>query len=245
MLKRLSERARSSTVARNAGWMFLGQGVSIVNQGLYFLLLARLLGVGEYGALVGAGAAVGMLSQYSSVGSGFVFLRYVGATRSRFSEYWGSILVLTVSVGLLLTLVLHILGRVLLPHTPVMLLLSLALADCVCSQLTLCCGQIFQTYERMRITAILNMATNVARMLLAGCSVSIVQQQRSGHTPRSQSPSALLQPPSSSSCGTSVDRHSASGSCDHNWARALSFQSLDRPPLPTTTLIRRCWAITV
>jgi O-antigen/teichoic acid export membrane protein len=168
MLKRLSERARSSTVARNAGWMFLGQGVSIVNQGLYFLLLARLLGVGEYGALVGAGAAVGMLSQYSSVGSGFVFLRYVGATRSRFSEYWGSILVLTVSVGLLLTLVLHILGRVLLPHTPVMLLLSLALADCVCSQLTLCCGQIFQTYERMRITAILNMATNVARMLLAG-----------------------------------------------------------------------------
>lgn len=163
------QKMKSSTFARNAGWMFFGQGVSIVNQAVYFLLLARLLGVSEYGVLVGAGAAVSMVSQYSSLGCGFLFLRYVGPRHELFSRYWGSILSVTVIMGLLLTALLHFAGRTLLPATPVALLLSLALADCVCSQLTLCCGQIFQTYEKMRLTATLNMATNAARMVLAGC----------------------------------------------------------------------------
>jgi O-antigen/teichoic acid export membrane protein len=169
MLRAWVEKMKSSAVARNAGWMFVGQGISIINQGIYFVLVARLLGVAEYGVLVGAGAAVAMVSQYSSLGCGFLLLRYVGSQRGRFSEYWGSILVVTTGMGLLLSVGLHLAGRVLLPATPVALLLCLALADCVCSQVTLCCGQVFQTYEQMRMTATLNMATNVARMVLAGC----------------------------------------------------------------------------
>jgi O-antigen/teichoic acid export membrane protein len=160
---------QQSTVARNAGWMLAGQGLSVVNQAIYFLILARLLGVAQYGVLVGAGAAVAMVSQYSSIGSGFLLLRYVGSQRGRFSDYWGSVLVTTITVGLVLAGTLHLLGRLLLPATPAGLLLSLALADCVCSQLTQCCGQVFQTYERMRITATLNLAINAARMVLAGC----------------------------------------------------------------------------
>lgn len=169
MLSRWRRRLQESTVARNAGWMFAGQCLSLVNQAIYFLLLARLLGVAQYGVLVGAGAAVAMVSQYSSLGSGFLFLRYVGSQRGRFSDYWGSILAITLVVGLVLAGALHLLGRLLLPATPVALLLSLALADCVCSQLTQCCGQIFQTYEKMGITATLNSATNAARMVLAAC----------------------------------------------------------------------------
>jgi len=169
MLSAWVQKLRSSTVARNAGWMFVGHGVSIVSQGIYFVLIARLLGVSEYGLLVGAGAVVSLVSQYSSLGAGFLFLRYVGSGRGRVAEYWGSILAVTVSVGLLLSAGLHLAGRLLLPGTPAALLLSLALGDCVCSQLTLCCGQVFQTYERMRYTALLNMATNGARAVLAAC----------------------------------------------------------------------------
>ncbi len=169
MLRAWMERTKSSTAARNAAWMFVGQGFSIVNQGVYFLLVGRLLGVTEYGILVGAGAAVSMVSQYGSLGAGFLFLRYVGPRRELFARYWGSILLVTVTMGLLLTGLLQALARVLLPATPMGLLLSLALADCVCSQVTLCCGQIFQTFEQMRLTALLNMATNAARAVLAGC----------------------------------------------------------------------------
>ena len=38
---------RASTLARNAGWMLVGQGFNLVFQGGYFILLARLLGVSE------------------------------------------------------------------------------------------------------------------------------------------------------------------------------------------------------
>jgi len=169
MLRGWIKRTGTSTAARNAAWMFAGQGFSIVNQGIYFLLVARLLGVSEYGLLVGAGAAVGLVSQYSSLGSGFLFLRYAGRRRELFAKYWGSILLVTLTVGLLLTALLQAVASRLMPATPVALLLSLSLADCVCSQLTLCCGQIFQTYEQMRLTALLNMATNCARAVLAGC----------------------------------------------------------------------------
>ena len=34
---------RSSTLGHNAAWMFAGQGLSIICQAVYFVLLARLL----------------------------------------------------------------------------------------------------------------------------------------------------------------------------------------------------------
>ena len=59
-----------SRLAKNASWMFLGQGVNFAVQACYFILLARLLGADQYGILVGAAAAVSLLSQYSMLGSG-------------------------------------------------------------------------------------------------------------------------------------------------------------------------------
>src|ERR1700761_9081342 len=79
-----------SRLARNAGWMFLGQGISFVVQGVYFVLLARLLGANEYGIYVGAAAAVSLLSQYSTLGSSLLLVREVSRQHSRFPEYWGN-----------------------------------------------------------------------------------------------------------------------------------------------------------
>ena len=59
---------------RNAGWLFAGQGLSFVVQGFYFIVLARLLGTTQYGLLAGAVALVAVVSQYSTFGSGLLFL---------------------------------------------------------------------------------------------------------------------------------------------------------------------------
>src|SRR5258708_38466615 len=72
LVKRLMRDQLRSRLARNAGWMFLGQGVSFAVQACYFVLLARLLGADQYGIFVGAAAAVSLLSQYSTLGSGLV-----------------------------------------------------------------------------------------------------------------------------------------------------------------------------
>jgi hypothetical protein len=78
------ETAVSGQLAKNASWMFLGQGVSFVVQAGYFILLARLLGADRYGIFVGAAAAVSLLSQYSMLGSGMVLLRQVSRHNSEF-----------------------------------------------------------------------------------------------------------------------------------------------------------------
>lgn len=167
MRDRLLSKFRNSTLARNAGWMFIGQGISTLNQGIYFLVLARLLGLTQYGVLVGAGAVVCLVGQYGSLGFGYVFLRYVGQDRQRFPVYWGNMLLLTAVLGTVLVAGLYVAAPWLLRSTPVSLLVCLAIGECLCSQLTLCCGQVFQTYERMSLTATLNLLTNFLRMVLA------------------------------------------------------------------------------
>jgi O-antigen/teichoic acid export membrane protein len=77
-------------LAKNAIWMFLGQGVAFAVQGCYFILLARLLGADQYGILVGATAAVSLLSQYSTLGSGLVLVRRVSRHHADFQQYWAT-----------------------------------------------------------------------------------------------------------------------------------------------------------
>jgi O-antigen/teichoic acid export membrane protein len=160
-------RLKRSTLARNAGWMFAGQGLSFVTQGLYFIALARLLGSAQYGILAGAAAIVAMVSQYSTLGSGLVFLRYVSPDHSRFREYWGNILLCTASLGSLLVVVLYFCGSWLIGKQSVSVLLLLAIGDCCFGQLSTCASQVFQAFERMQTTAALSLMTNLLRLLVA------------------------------------------------------------------------------
>ena len=60
--------------------------ISVICQGCYFVLIARLLGNAGYGVYVGAIAVVSILSQYSALGSHSVFLRYVSAQPELFLD---------------------------------------------------------------------------------------------------------------------------------------------------------------
>ncbi len=110
------KRAQQSALVRNATWLFAGQGLSFLIQGVYFIVLARLLGTAQYGLLAGAIALVAVVSQYSTLGSGLLFLRYVSPDHTRFGLYWGNILLSIGAMGGLLVLGLrcagpHLVGR--------------------------------------------------------------------------------------------------------------------------------------
>jgi len=160
-------RARKSALLRNAGWLFAGQGLSFVAQAVYFIVLARLLGTTQYGLLAGAVALVAVVSQYSSLGSGLLFLRYVSPDHGRFREYWGNVLMSVCLLGLLLALGLRLSGRWLVGEASVPLLLPIAISDCLFQQLSTCAGQVFQTFEKMKFSAALTLLNNIARCLLA------------------------------------------------------------------------------
>jgi O-antigen/teichoic acid export membrane protein len=171
-----TRRLATSPLARNAGWMFGGQVASLGIQAAYFVVLARLLGSGEYGILAAAAALVNILSQYSGMGSGLLFLRYVSPDHSRFREYWGNILLSIGLVGTLAAIALHLAGRWMLGQAGASILVVLAIGDCLCGQLTSSAAQVFQTFEKMRTTASLNFLTNSVRLVLVVCMALVVHR---------------------------------------------------------------------
>ena len=160
-------RARKSLLVRNASWLFAGQGLSFVAQAFYFVVLARLLGTRQYGLLAGAVALVAVVSQYSTLGSGLLFLRYVSPDHSRFRIYWGNVLMSVLLLGALIVLALRFSGRWLVGSESVPLLFPLAIGDCLFGQLSSCAGQVFQTFEKMKFSAALTLLSNIARCLVA------------------------------------------------------------------------------
>jgi O-antigen/teichoic acid export membrane protein len=162
-------------LAKNASWMFLGQGVSFVVQACYFILLARLLGADQYGIFVGAAAAVSLLSQYSTLGSGLVLVRQVSRDHSEFPRYWGNVLITTFSVGLVVIMALARFGGWMVGPASASVLVLVAVSECTCARLAEGGGQAFQAFERLKLTAVLTSLTNIARLMIAAGMVLLLR----------------------------------------------------------------------
>jgi O-antigen/teichoic acid export membrane protein len=147
--------------------MMAGQGTSVVVQTLYFIVLARLLGATQYGILAGATALIAVASQYSSLGSGFVFLRHVSPDLSKFRLYWGYVLTTTLLGGSVIVIVVVLASHWLLHNVSPIIILCLALGDGLFGQITSGAAKVFQTFERMHFTAFINLLTNTLRLCAA------------------------------------------------------------------------------
>jgi O-antigen/teichoic acid export membrane protein len=156
---------RTSTLAHNIAWMLAGQGCNFVLQAGYFVLVARLLGVTEYGVFAGAFALVNSVTPYSSLGSSMVFMRYVSADRAGAQAYWGNILAVTAGSNLLLLPSLAFIGDRLFGPGSACLIIVLALANCFMSQVVNSAGTVFQTFEQLHTTASLRALSNFLRLL--------------------------------------------------------------------------------
>ena len=146
--------------------MLVGQGLSVLFQAAYFILLGRFLGSTEYGIYVGAVAIVYIVSQYAPLGSHSVFLRYVSVEARLFSIYWGNCLVTTMSLGTILVVLLTWLGPHFAHSYTRSTMFYIAISECLCVQITLGAGRVFQAFEKMRLTALLNLSISFLRTLL-------------------------------------------------------------------------------
>jgi O-antigen/teichoic acid export membrane protein len=169
-MKFLTEELRkihNSALARNAGWVFIGQGLGFLLQAIYFVLLARLLGTKEYGIYAGAFALASMPSAYSTLGTGTLLIRYVSSNKKLLPLYWGNVLVVTSVTSFLVVGILHVVAKHLLDPMSASIVILCAIGNCFCSQIATCAGQVFQTFEKLRVTATLSLLTNFLRFLAA------------------------------------------------------------------------------
>lgn len=143
-----------------------GQGVRFLIQAVFFTVIARSLGVGNYGSFVGVVALVGILYPFGALGSGNLLIRSVALDKSSFASAWGRAIVTTIFCSAFLVTAVLLLARFVLPAAiPLRLVLLVAVADILCLSFTTIALQAFQSFEQMQWTAAIHVCFNASRLM--------------------------------------------------------------------------------
>jgi O-antigen/teichoic acid export membrane protein len=170
----IAARLRRSVVARNTAWITLGQGGRTVLQAAYFVIIARTLGPGGYGAFVGAAALSALAAPFAAMGAGNVLIQNVARDERSFHRYWGGALSTTLAGGVLSVGVVVLAARAVLPATiPTILVVCVAVSDLLFNTVLFLCGQAYQAVEKMQRTAQLPIVTTSLRLVAAVVFISV------------------------------------------------------------------------
>jgi len=149
---RLPERG----LATGAAWLLGAQGIRLVAQIVYFVLLARRLGTAGYGAFAGALGAISLMVPFAGMGAGIFLIR--GVTRGVHTpdHWWGRAVLTVVRGGAVLALAVIAFGWLLLHgRIPFWLLVGVTVSDIMLLPLIEVSGQAFQALDRLDRTALI------------------------------------------------------------------------------------------
>jgi O-antigen/teichoic acid export membrane protein len=164
----LKGRLTESVLFRNSLWFFGGSGVRLVLQAVYFLLIARALGVEQYGAFIGAVSVAALVAPFSSLGTGFILIKNVARDRANFARYWGAAMILTVFGGaILVCLVLLVSLGIWSNSLPLGVLFLVGASDIILVRVLELSAQAFTAVEVLRKNSELYVVLSVARTLAA------------------------------------------------------------------------------
>ncbi|MBV8673233.1 MAG: oligosaccharide flippase family protein [Acidobacteriaceae bacterium] len=173
-MKYVLQSFQRSSMARNTLWMLGGNGLKLVIQAAYFVLIARSLEPAQYGAFVAVVAVAAIVSPFVGLGTSNLIIRNTARDPESFPRSWGNGLLVTgVSGAIALVLVLSCVF--LLPsglHWSVLLLV--AAADLVFGRIVDFCGFAFSAGNRFAATAQLNMWSSLSRLLGLGILIAFV-----------------------------------------------------------------------
>ncbi|MGC1300208.1 MAG: oligosaccharide flippase family protein [Alloacidobacterium sp.] len=154
-------------LAHNAIWVTAGQVCSVAVQAGYFVVLTQLLGAKEFGLYAVVIAIVSVVSQYANLGAGFVLLRYGSMDESAIPVYWGNVLLALALCGLPVVVAICLYAHINLNSASLQLVGTVSISECICFALVAAAAQAYQSRERMRSSAALNLANNLFRLITA------------------------------------------------------------------------------
>jgi O-antigen/teichoic acid export membrane protein len=173
-MKRHLQRLQGSAIAKNTLWMLGGNGLKLVIQAAYFILIARSLEPAQYGAFVAVVAIAAIVSPFVGLGTSNLIIRNVARDPASFSRSWGNGLLVTMtSGGAGLVVVLSCIF--LLPanlHWSVLFLV--AAADLIFGRIVDFCGFVFSAVDRFGATAQLNMWSSLSRLIGLAILVALI-----------------------------------------------------------------------
>ena len=160
------KKRQNGRLSHSASWMFAGRTLNFFFQAAYFVLLARLLGVREYGIFAGVFALVNTLTPYSALGAAMLLLRYVSVSHEAARVYWGNALTTTFSFTVIAALSALLLGRWMHSIGSPLMVITLIVANCLFTQITLLGSSMVFALGNARLSALMNTASNLSRVLI-------------------------------------------------------------------------------
>jgi len=155
-----------SKFVRSAALMFQGQGIQLLSQFTYFVVVAHALGPQGYGTFVACTAVVLVLAPFGPWGSGQVMVKYAARNRDELPAHFGNAIAITVVSGSALGAILLLLRPYILPPSvPALMLASVALADLICTQLTAVCSLAFIALDLPRLSAQVLITSSLLRVV--------------------------------------------------------------------------------
>lgn len=144
--------------------MLGGQGIRLVLQAVYFVLIGRALGAAHYGAFIGAVSLVSLVAPFCGWGIGFLLLKEVARNRAAISQWWGKALTVIAVSGFFLTCVVLLFSLAFWKNSvPVRVLLLVAVADGIMLRIIDVAAQAFLAVEMPRRSAEIYVVLSVAR----------------------------------------------------------------------------------
>jgi O-antigen/teichoic acid export membrane protein len=174
-MKALIERYRRSKLAKNTGWMLLGQGLNTAIRAFYFVAIARSLGSQEYGAFMAVVAATSIFKPYVGIGCEYLLVKNVSRNRAVLDEYLGNGLLLVVLTALAFTGVVISICQWILPSSISWSTIALlCLADLLCARISDLVAFAFGSLEKLRNSALINTLASLSRLLGIALTIAIV-----------------------------------------------------------------------
>jgi O-antigen/teichoic acid export membrane protein len=173
LISKLKNRFLFGRMARNSFWMFIGQMFRVGLQAVYFFLIARSLGVSQYGAFVAIVSLVSIVSPFSGLGAGNIIIMKVARDPTEFAESWGEALFLALTTGALLAAGVMLIARFTMPTGVGLTTVALvAVSDLLGPRISDLASMAFGAFEQFRWNAILQTSSTGFRA--AGAAIMFV-----------------------------------------------------------------------
>ncbi len=161
---KLSARLKTHGLLRDATHMSIGQGLRLLIQAAYFVLIARSLGPDVYGAFVTVAAMAALLGPFSGMGTTDLFIKNVRSGKREAGVCWGNGILLIALSGSLLTALAVGLSLLLHLRTPPRVVWTVCFADLVLFRITELAAYGFTALDRMKQTSIQSVVISLLRL---------------------------------------------------------------------------------
>lgn len=158
-------RLRDSELAKNTAKLSIGQGLRLVIQAAYFVLIARSLGPKQYGAFVAMTSLVAVAAPFAGFGTQVVLLKYVARQRTLLPVYWGNGLLTIAVSGSVLTLAILALAPFFLGREFLALAILVCISDLFMIRVAELSSFAFAALGRMGESARINVYVSLSRLV--------------------------------------------------------------------------------